>query len=82
MGELYHSMKGESRCLHLYIWHILSEMVEEKLRANFEGKSSPEILTVDISGYNYYVVCDKQHMYDRFYKKFELKNRESESIKL
>jgi hypothetical protein len=82
LGELYHSMKGQSRCLHLYIWHVLSEMVEEKLRAEFKGKSSPEILTVDIAGYNYYVVCDKQNMYNHFYKKFELKNRETEIIKL
>jgi hypothetical protein len=82
LGELYQSMKGESKCLHLFIWHILSEMVEEKLRAEFKGKSSPEILTVNISGYKYYVVCDKQHMYDHFYKRFELKNRENESIEL
>jgi hypothetical protein len=82
LGELYQSIQGDSKFLHLFIWDILSEMVEDKLRVNFKGKSSPEILTIDISGYNYYVVCDKNHMYDRFYKKFELKNREKETIKI
>ena len=82
LGELYESLKGDTKCLHHYIWHVLSEMVEEKLRVEFKGKDSPEILTIDISGHKYYVVCDKQHMYNRFYKKFELKNKEAEPIKI
>jgi hypothetical protein len=82
LGELYEKMRGVTRHLHLYIWGILSEMVEEKLRVEFKGEDSPEILTIDISGHKYYVVCDKQHMYNRFYKKFELKNKEAEPIKI
>lgn len=82
LGELYESLKGDTKCLHHHIWHVLSEMVEEKLRVEFKGKDSPEILTIDISGHKYYVVCDKQHMYNRFYKKFELKNKEAEPIEI
>jgi hypothetical protein len=82
LGELYESLQGRTKHLHLYVKQILSEMVQDKLRLKFKDCESPRILTVTISDKRYYVECDDQHRRSKIYKKFELLNEVTEEIKL
>jgi hypothetical protein len=82
LGELYESLQGNTRHLHLRVKQVLSEMVQDKLREKFKNTESPNMLTILIGEKRYYVVCDDQYRRSRIYKKFELLNEVTEEIKL
>jgi hypothetical protein len=82
LGELYESLQGNTKHLHLYVKQILSEMVQNKLREKFKNIDSPEMLTISIAEKRYYVRCDDQTRRSRVYKKFELLNQVTNEIKL
>lgn len=82
LGELYESLQGNTKHLHLRVKHIISEMVQDKLRFKFKNCESPEMLTISIGEKRYYVKCDDQYRRSRIYKKFELLNEVTEEIKL
>jgi hypothetical protein len=82
LGELYESLQGRTKHLHLYVREILSEIVEDKLRLKFKDCESPQMLTISIGNKRYYVKCDDQWRRSRLYKKFELLNEVTGEIKL
>ena len=82
LGELYESLQGNTRHLHLRVKSILSGLIQEKLRDKFKNIESPEMITISIGDKKYYVKCDDQYRRSRLYKKFDLLNEVTEEIKL
>ena len=80
LGELYESLKGNTKYYHLRIKDILSEMIESKLILIYKEKEAPNTLTVSVGDKKYYVQCEDR--YSRIYKKFKLLNEVIEDIKL
>lgn len=82
LGELYQSLQGNTKHLHLHVREILSEMIQDKLRFIYKEKEAPRISTISIGDRKYYIECDDQTRYSRIYKKFKLLNEVTEEIKL
>jgi hypothetical protein len=82
LGELYQSLQGNTKHLHLHVREVLSEMVQEELRLKFKDVESPRIFTISIGDKRYYVECEDQTRYSKIYKKFKLLNEATEEIKL
>lgn len=82
LGELYESLQGNTKFIHLRVREILSECIQEALRKKFEGIVAPQILTISIGDKSYYVECSDQHRMNRIYKEFKLLNEVTEEIKL
>lgn len=82
LGELYESLQGNTKFIHLHVKEILSGCIQEALRKKFKGIEAPNILTVSIGEKSYYVECSDQYRRSRIYKEFKLLNEVTEEIKL
>jgi len=78
LGHLFEKYVRENLHLHRIPWEALSEKVETLLREKFRDKKAPEYFTIDICKKKYIVHCENQHRYNKFYKKFCLKNENLE----
>jgi hypothetical protein len=78
LGERYRSLQKLVSKYHHYLFKLLSEMVEEKLREHYKKSNEvPNYITViNIGSKKYFVKVDEQHRYG--YLKFEIENEYKE----
>lgn len=82
LGELYESLQGNTKFIHLRVREILSECIQDVLRKKFEGIVAPQISTISIGEKSYYVECSDHSRINKIYKEFKLLNEVTEEIKL
>lgn len=80
LGEEYQKMRFLTKYIHLTIFAILEDMVQEKLRLHYNGVVAPNISVIKIGNKKYNVYCDDNSRYCLEFKTFKLLGEAPEEV--
>lgn len=80
LGEEYQKMRVLTKYVHLFIFAVLEDLVQEKLRSHYEGVVAPNITVIDICGKKYNVYCDDNSRYCLEFKTFKILGEAPEEV--
>jgi len=74
LGEKYNRLSKNESSYHYYVFSVLWEMIENKLKEHFKGVRPKDTFVISISDKKYYVIVDRDRYYGNFKFGGECKN--------